>query len=117
MAEMMIWGTMAAFGLLSLVWAGLGWLLPGGKGAAVVCWGEPDVGILSRVKWLQGLGLLHCPMLIIAETDETCDPNNGIEYCSPENLLSRLEQERKESDGTGNGDSSGHHRCGGVPEL
>ena len=42
---------------------------------------------------------------------------DGIEYCSGEDLLSRLEEERMDGYGTGNGDSSGNRGCGGLSEL
>lgn len=117
MAGTVFLGALAAFGVLSVLWALLGWLLPDGKGTAVVCWGEPDDGILSRVKWLRSVGLLQSPLLIVAEDRGNCRQSDDMEYCSPGQLLSRLEQERKQFDGTGNGDSSGNHRRGGVPEL
>ena len=117
MAGTVLLGALAAFGLISLAWAAFGWLLPGGKGAVLVCRGGPEDGVLWRVKWLRGLGLLPWPLLIVTEEAEEDRSGNGIEYCRPEDLLPRLEQERTESDGTGNGDPTGHHRRGGVPEL
>ncbi len=118
MAGMVFWGAAAAFGLISVIWTLVGWLLPDGKGAAVVCWGQPDEGILIRVKWLQSLGLLRCPLLVVTDTEPFYYINKStIEYCRGEELLSRLEQERIWVDGTGNGDSSGNHSGGGLPEL
>jgi len=117
MAEMIVLGSLAAFGAISAVWVCLGWLLPGGKGMALVCSGEPDEGIRCRVQWLRSLGLLSGPFLVITEAPPDFRQSGDIEYCRPEALLSRLEQERIDTDGTGNGDSSGHHRRGGVPEL
>lgn len=117
MAGTVLLGALAAFGLLSLAWAAFGWLLPGGRGAVLVCWGDPGEDVLWRMKWLRGLGLVSWPLLIVTEGPEENQRENGTEYCRPEELLSRLEQERKKTDGTGNGDPSGHHRRGGVPEL
>ena len=114
MAGYVILGMLAAFGALCAVWAALGWLLPAGQGCALVCWGEPDEGILTRYHWLKGLGLLSCPLLIVAEEDPGWPET---ERCAGEDLLSRLEMERKRFDGTGDGDHSGHHQRGGVPEL
>lgn len=115
MAGYILIGTLAAFGAFSAFWALFGWLLPGGKGCALVCFGVPDDGILSRYRWLKGLGLMHCPLLIVAEEDGfSC---RDTEICSGENLLSRLERERLESNGTGNGDHSGRHQRRGVSEL
>ena len=114
MAGYVILGALAAFGAYCAVWSLFGWLLPGLKGCALVCWDTPDEGILAKYKWLKGLGLLSCPLLIIAETGES---GTDMEICSGEALLSRLEMERKRFDGPGNGDHSGHRQRGGVPEL
>ena len=110
----MILGTLAAFGLFCAAWTLFGWLLPGLKGWALVCKGNPCEETFCRIKWLKAMGLLNCPLLIVAETGEF---NPDVEICSGENLLSRLEMERNRFDGTGNGDHSGHHQCGGVSEL
>ena len=107
-------GTLAAFGFLSVLWAALGWLLPDGRGCVLVCYDLPDTGILSRWKWLSGLGLLRCPLVAVVE--ETC-PDTETEQCRAEDLLARLEMERNRFNGIGNGDPSGHHRCRGLSEL
>ena len=114
MAGCVILGMLAAFGAVCALWAGLGWLLPGCRGCALVCWGDPDEGMLARYRWLLGSGLLSCPLIVVAGTGES---ENSVEICSGKDLLSRLEMERKRFDGTGNGDHSGHHQRGGVPEL
>lgn len=111
---MVFLGAMAAFGVLSLLWAVLGWLLPGGKGGAVVCFGVPDTGLRIRVGWLRSLGLLQLPLIAVTEE---MPPEGTTEYCSPGQLCARLEQERKYFHGTGNGDPSGDHPRGGLPEL
>ena len=114
MAGYLVLGVLAAFGLLCAAWAVFGWLLPGMKGCALVCMGAPGEEIVARYKLLRGMGLLDCPLLVVAEAEsESAD----IEICSGEDLLSRLEWERKRFDGTGNGDHSGHHQHGGVSEL
>ena len=115
MLRFFVVGTLAAFGAFCALWAVLGWLLPGGKGCALVCYGIPDEGILTRSKWLRGTGLLDVPLLAVADGAERTVP--GTEICSGEELLSRLEWERKRIDGTGNGDHTGHHQRGGVSEL
>ena len=113
-----VWiGVLAAFGLLSVLWAVLGWLLPGGRGCAVVCVDAPDEGILSRYCWLRDLGLLRCPLLILSEQEGEYRHIQGLETVSPEELISRLKEERYGNDGTGNGDSSGRCRRRGVSEL
>lgn len=116
MAGYVILGVLAAFGLLSVLWAALGWLLPGGKGMALVCVGEPDAGILARYKWLRSLGLLACPLIVAAE-DAALQPMDGMEICAPESLLFRLELERDQIDGTGNGDPTGRNQRRGISEL
>ena len=108
MAGYVFFGAMAAFGLLSILWACLGWLLPAGEGCVMVCYGKPDDGILSRYKWLKGMGFLRCPLWVI--TEET-------EICTGEELLSWLEMERNRFAGTGNGDPSGRHQRRGISEL
>ena len=98
---------LAAFGALSMMWSLLGWLLPAGEGCALVCYGEPDEGILSRYLWLRGMGLLRCPLLAVVPPDASL--SNETENCTREALLARLEWERKRVHGTGNGDSPGCH--------
>ena len=117
MAGFILLGALAAFGLLSVLWACLGWLLPGGRGCVMVCLGMPDEGIVSRYKWLRGLGLFACPLLIVAEDAGAWQQIDGIELCEPEALLSRLELERKQIDGTGNGDPPGRDQRRGISEL
>ena len=46
-------GFLAAYGALSVLWAGLGWLLPGMKGCAVVYMGTPNEGVCRRYRWLR----------------------------------------------------------------
>ena len=117
MAGMVFLGAAAAFGIISLIWTLVGWLLPDGKGAAVVCWEQPDEGMLSRWLWLRNSGMMKIPMVVVtrdlSDPWESCD----IELCSPEALLSRLEQERSRIHGTGDGNSSGRHQRRGISEL
>ena len=114
MAWYILLGALAAFGLLSAVWTALGWLLPSGKGCALVCVGTPDPGVVSRYRWLRGMGFLSCPLLAVTELPEQPE---GIEICAGEELLSRLEMERNRFDGTGNGDRTGRHQRRGISEL
>lgn len=98
-------GFLAAFGLLCVIWTLLGFLLPDGKGCVLCRIGPLDEGSLWRYQWLRGMGFLTVPLLIVAEESGECF--SGTEVCSREDLLSRLEWERKRYDGTGNGDHSG----------
>ena len=90
-----LFGTLAACGALSILWVTLGWLLPAGQGCVLVCYGTPDLGVISRWKWLRSLGLLRCPLVVI--TEEPCQ-DAEIERCAGEALLSRLEMERNRFD-------------------
>ena len=90
-------GILAAYGALSVLWASLGWLLPGMKGCVLVYMGAPSEGIRRRYRWLRGLGLIDCPLLAVTEEAETED----IEVCGPENLLSRLAWGAERFGGTG----------------
>lgn len=107
-------GMLAAFGGFCALWAGLGWLLPEGRGCVLVCYGLPDVGIRSRYRWLHGAGLLKCPLLAVAKEHPE---DRDAEICGGEELLSRLELERRKFDGTGNGDHTGRHQRRGISEL
>ena len=90
-------GFLAAYGALSVLWAALGWLLPGMKGCVLVYLGRPGESICRRYRWLRGLGLMDCPLLAVTEEAET----EEIEVCGPENLLSRLAWEAERFGGTG----------------
>ena len=111
-------GMLAAMGLLSVLWVCFGWLLPGVKGCALVLLGRPDEGFLRRYQWLRDLGLLTCPLLVVTEdqTEET-ELLFGMELCSRDALWHRLERERTDIDGTGNGDPPGRHQRRGISEL
>ena len=116
MAGCILVGVLSAIGVLSIFWAALGWLLPGGQGCALVCPEEPDPGILSRYCWLRDVGFLRCPLLVLS--DRKYDYRiSGLEMISPEELPSRLQEERNRSNGTGNGDSSGRGERRGISEL
>ena len=108
---------MAAFGFFCFLYVLRGWFLPVGKGCMCVCYGIPDEGMLSRWLWLRNSGMMKIPMVVV--TRDLSDPweNCDIELCSPEALLSRLEQERSRIHGTGDGNSSGRHQRRGISEL
>ena len=112
MAGYVILGVLSAFGALCALWTAFGWLLPTDAGGAIVYYGLPQQPQLARIRWLKSIGLLSCPVLIVTE-EEAEIPDTEI--CSGEELLPRLEWEKSRFDGTGNGDHSGHHQCGGVP--
>lgn len=107
-------GTLAAFGALSLMWTLFGWLLPGGKGCAVVCCGVPYPEALIRFRWLRSLGLLNCPVILVSESAVV---GTDAEKCNEEELLVRLKQEYDRYYGTGTGDSPGRGQRCGISEL
>ena len=118
----MVWyvviGALAAFGLVSALWLILGWLIPGGKGWAAVCFREGAA--LERCLWLREWGLLRGPVLLLGEPDReapTVVTGKKIEYCTAQELPARLEVERRNLDRTGTGDHSGHDQCRGISEL
>ena len=115
MAGYVIVGTLAAFGLVAILWALLGALLSGGEGCAVVYCGDPRPEIFAVFKLLKGLGVLRCPLITV--TKEKYCHFDGTERCSPEQLVQRLIEERKRFDGTGNGDHTGRHQRRGISEL
>ncbi len=120
MAIYILIGMLAAIGALSVLWVFFGGLLPGAKGGAVVCLGWPEEGILHRYRWLRDLGLIHCPLIVVTEEplDGEMQPLScGMEICSPDALWQRLERERTDLDGTGNGDSPGRGQRRGISEL
>lgn len=115
MAGYVMVGMLAAFGLLSLLWVLLGWLLPGGQGCAVVYFGEPEAERFAVFIWLKSLGILKCPLIAVAQ--EQCCPFDEVEICSREALIPRLTEERKRFDGTGDGDHTGRDQRRGISEL
>ena len=126
MVGMLCLAVLAAYGTLCALWAALGWLLSGGEGGVLICRGSSgmtECALIRRYLLLRGMGLLACP-LIVVDTG-LADPErrrleamgNGIELWGAEELLRRLEQERKQIDGTGNGNHSGRDRRRGVSEL
>ena len=107
---------LAASGLVCILWVALGWLLPGRQCGAVVCMCYPglkELPGLRRYAWLQELGLLSGPVLLVDRGLSDREKNilrqlgRNVEFCSLEELPARLEQERIVSDRTGIGDHSG----------
>ena len=88
-------GGLAAFGLLSLMWALFGWLLPVCREGWVLCPGE--TGKLSFVYvylWLRGMGLVKCPLILadmgLDDAEKARLTDKGIEICSLAELPARL---------------------------
>ena len=89
-------GFLSAYGALSVLWASLGWLLPGLRGCAVVYMGTPGEGMRRRWRWLRGLGLVNCPFLAV-----TKEQTEDMEVCGREELIARLMREAERVGGTG----------------
>lgn len=103
MAAFIVLGTLAAFGALCALWALFGFLLPGQQGAAAVCLcksGGAEEPIIRRYRWLRGMGLVRCPLLLVdcglteEERSLLLRSGDGIMICTPEELSFKLEQER-----------------------
>lgn len=95
-------GALAAFGLLSGLWAMFGWLLPGGRGSVSIFFcrpGQAEDWALSRYCCLRDFGLLQGPLLIVGSSlppedqERLRQRHDGIEFCGLEDLPSRLERE------------------------
>lgn len=117
-------GGLAAYGLLCLAWAVCGRLFPAGEEGVLILPELPEDSrwpFVARYLWLRDLGLIRCP-LVVADSGLNTQQRQwleakGIEICKPEALPAGFGIGAEKRDGTGNGDSSGHHRRGGVPEL
>lgn len=98
---------LAAFGLLCALWAVFGALLPGQRGAAMVCicrGAAEEEQTVRHCAWLRDLGLFRGPLLLV---DAGMPPEarsrlgqvrQDVEICTLEALASRLEQERNRLD-------------------
>jgi hypothetical protein len=109
-AGWIILSVLAAFGVLCVIWALFGFLLPGQRGAVLVCLcrpGNKEEVIIRHYGWLRDLGLSKAPLLLVdgglteEERARLLQCRQGVEICSPEELIFRLEQERNRLDGTG----------------
>lgn len=92
---------LAAWGLLSALWAGFGWLLSGSRPATLVllCPKKDTDGILARLRWLDRMGLLRC-RIILTGCDQTDLPQQyeNTEFCTLAALSARIEAERERID-------------------
>ena len=110
MAIWIILTILAAFGALCALWALFGFLLAGQRGAVLVCLCRPGHGeeaVIRHYGWLRDLGLLRVPLVLIdgglteEERARLLKCRQGVVICDPEELPSRLEQERNRLDRTG----------------
>lgn len=102
MAGWIILITLAAFGVLSAMWAFFGCLLPAQRGGAAVCLcrgkGQEEP-LIRRYLWLWELGLVRCPLVLVdcglSESERArWRKVKHIILCTQEELSSILEQER-----------------------
>lgn len=107
MAVYCLLGVLAAFGVLSLGWAAFGWLLPLWRSSVLVCLCHPGMNpewITLCYGYLQGLGLVKAPLLLVNSTlspaarEKLRQRHSDIDFCTLEELPSRLEQERNRFD-------------------
>lgn len=107
---MVIWiviGMLAAFGALCALWALSGFLLPHQDGGVTVCVCRGDgkeEPLIHRYRWLQGMGLIHCPLILLdgglSEADKARLTRQGLTVCDKADLTARVEQEREKLDRT-----------------
>lgn len=97
MAGYVLFGTLAAFGALSVLWVLFGWLLPGGREGLLILPGRPgetETSFVRRYLWLRGLGLLEMPLVMVdlglSQTEKNWLADREIELCGPEELSRRL---------------------------
>lgn len=102
MGDMIVLIVLAAFGVLCALWALFGFLLPGQRGAVMVCLcrgGGHEDALIRRHRWLRDLGIVRCPLLLVdcgltdAERYRLEKPD--VEICDLAALPVRLEQERE----------------------
>lgn len=93
MAGYVTLGALAAFGLVCAVWILWGLLHPEAGQGTLIYSGTGTVSMVRRYLWLREMGVLHCPLAVMHSEgmDIPWLEDQGIEICSREELLSRLE--------------------------
>ena len=100
MAGFVVIGTLAAFGLLCMLWALFGWIFSCGKGGFIVCLCRRDgaqEAFLQRVRLLRQLGLLKAPVVLVGTPQPVWDWIKKEDFelvSSVEGLSDILELER-----------------------
>lgn len=126
MAGWIVIGTLAAFGIFSIIWVIAALLLTDSGGGVMVCRGSPGFPewlFVGRWLFLNETGLVRCPMIVVdlglEEQDRQRLSRLGgrVEICTLEELSSRLELERDQFERTGNGNHPGRYQRCGVSEL
>lgn len=121
----MVWqlivAVLTAIGLLSVLWAALGWLIPACSHGWLVCPGRGDAFPLVGVfLWLRSLGIVRCPLIVVDmgldSQERAYLSRQGIEICSLAELPDRLRIGENAIDGRDGDCPGGSQRCG-IPEL
>lgn len=87
---------LAGFGVLSVLWAIFGWLLPVCREGWLLCPGRKEcLSLVWLYLWLRGMGIVKCPLIVIdygmppQERDDLTA--KGIEICGLSELADRLD--------------------------
>lgn len=93
MAGYVVLGALAAFGLVCAVWVLWGLLYPASERGMLIYIGNGTPAMVRRYLWLKEMGVLRCPLAVMdpEDLDITWLEEQGIEICSREEILSRLE--------------------------
>ena len=116
-----IFGALAAFGALCLLWILFGLLFGTGAGGEILLpEGAGEQGeLLVRLLVLRDLGILSVRILVadtgLAPTERTALEKLGVGIYNPAGQPAGEKDGVEEIDGTG--DSAGYHRSGGISEL
>lgn len=92
-------GTLAAFGFLCCVYCVAGLFLSDDRRPMLICLlpqGHLPDGAIARYRLLKDLGLVRGPLLVIGTAPSKAAPD--IEYCSLQDIPTRLELERNNLD-------------------
>lgn len=99
MAMLITLAVFAAYGVFCALWALFGFLIPGQRGAAVVCLckeGCDPEPLIRRYLWLYHTGLVHCPLVLVdnANTERNMSTHtSGVLHCTADELRKILELE------------------------
>lgn len=112
-------GTLAAIGLISVLWLIYGLCCGRPEGCLVIV-SRPGHGLLHRCLWLREMGLLRCRMAVVAHDLDAVDVwwlrQHGMEIWTSGELPEECVTGDKKY-GAGTGNSPGSHQRGGVSEL
>ena len=92
MLSYVVIGTLAAFGLVCLVWLLCGWMLPK-EGGVLIYAGGDRLTAARRYLWLKEMGFTGAPLWVLEPEGSEREwlEAREMEICSWEELISRLE--------------------------